>query len=104
MVTHQPLLHVSARRELHSLPTHDRRELRRVIKDVAASPQPSHHEKCKQMEGQPEVFRIRTGDCRAVCTLQKPALYVLRIGKRNGVYQEIDTVIANRRPADAPSV
>jgi len=92
MVSYQPLIELTARRELHTLPVEERRELRAVLKDVAATEQPSHHAKAKQLQGQPGMFRVRTGNCRAVCTLRKPALLILKCGKRKEVYDDLDEI------------
>jgi len=90
MVSYQPLIEVSARRSLHALPRRERAELRRVLKDVAATKQPSHHAKAKQLQGFEHIFRIRVGATRAVCKLDKPHLLILKIGKRRTVYNDID--------------
>lgn len=101
MVSYNPMLHVSAKRELYDLPATERAELRAVLKEVAAEEQPSHHPKSKPMVGQPGIFRVRVGNCRAICTLQKPDLLILAVGKRNGVYESVDEVITERAPPRA---
>jgi len=90
MVSYDILIEVSARRSLNALPRKERESLRTVLKDVAQTKQPSHHPKAKPLQGFSEIFRVRVGDARAVCKLDKPNLLVLRVGKRRTVYNDID--------------
>jgi len=92
MVTYKPLIDRSARRNLHSLPREERNDLRETLKDVARREEPTHHPKVKQLEGQPGLFRVRVGGVRAVCSLQKPYLYILKVGERSTVYNDIDDI------------
>jgi len=90
MPQYDPLIRVSARRDLYGLPREERNALRRVLKSVARKEQPSHHPKAKPLEGFGDLFRVRTGDVRAVCKLACPHLLILKCGKRNGVYDDMD--------------
>jgi len=90
MPQYDPLIEVSAERDLYALPSEERDALRSVLKDVAERKEPSSHPKTKSLEGQPGLFRVRVGDVRAICALQKPRLYILKVGKRNGVYESVD--------------
>lgn len=90
MPQYDPLIEVSARRDLNGLPPEERETLRRVLKDVAATEQPTHHPKVKPLSGFREVFRVRVSDARAVCKLDKPYLLILRVDKRSCVYDDID--------------
>jgi len=92
MVSYDILIEVSARRSLNALPREDRESLRTVLKDVARTEQPSHHPKAKPLQGFSQIFRVRVGDARAVCSLQKPHLYILKVGQRSTVYNDIDDV------------
>jgi len=98
MVEYQLLAHRAAKRELETLPAKAEHDLREVIDEVAATEQPSQHERAKPLEGQPGLFRVRAGDARAVVTLDKPCLLVLRVGLRKDVYRDIDS-IHRRTPA-----
>jgi len=90
MVSYEPLIEVSARRDLYALPREERDKLRRVLKDVAEREQPTHHEKTKNLQGFEQVFRVRCGNTRAVCKLEKPNLLILRVNTRDKVYDGID--------------
>jgi len=90
MVSYRPLIEVSAQGDLYDLPREDRSDLRRTLKDVAATKQPTHHPKAKQLEGQPGLFRVRVGNVRAICELEKPNLLIRRVGERKTVYEDID--------------
>jgi len=84
------MLHTTAERELQSLDPTDRDELTDLIKDVATHEQPSQHKKCRQLEGQDGLFRVRLGDMRAVMCLDKPNLLVIKAGYRRKVYSDVD--------------
>jgi len=84
------MIQASARSNLYDLPWESRNELRRVLKDVASREQPSHHEKAKQLQGFEGIFRVRVGDARAVCKLDKPCLLILKVDTRDSVYDDID--------------
>lgn len=88
--------HPTAKRELDSLPPEMQTQVRERLADVAATEQPTSHEKVKHLKGTTGLFRVRIGDVRAVCELSKPELQVLRIGKRNGVYDVIDDIREER--------
>jgi len=90
MATYQPMIQVSARSNLHNLPWETRNALRRVLKDVASNEQPTHHEKAKQLQGFEDIFRVRVGEARAICKLDKPCLLILKVNTRDSVYDDID--------------
>ncbi len=89
-------IHPSAQKELDALPESQRKRLKSVIHDVAEYREPTLHEKAKQLTGQGDKFRVRTGDLRAVCSLCKPELRVHLIGKRNSVYENVDKTLRER--------
>jgi len=90
-------LHPTANRELQALQDHQRDRLTETLQAVAEHRSPTQHEKSKQLEGQRGVFRVRVGDVRAVLSLQKPELRVLKVGTRGSVYDGIDDEIESRR-------
>ena len=61
MVSYQPVLHPTAERELNSLDDSERNRLVDVLHEVAATREPTKHEKCKILEGQRGLFRVRVG-------------------------------------------
>ena len=99
MVSYQPVLHPTAERELNSLDDSERNRLVDVLHEVAKTREPTKHEKCKILEGQRGLFRVRVGDVRAILTLEKPQLRVLRCGKRSSVYDMIDDIDDRRATA-----
>jgi mRNA-degrading endonuclease RelE of RelBE toxin-antitoxin system len=99
MVSYHPVLHRTAKRELDDLDASDRERLTDVFKDVAETRSPTTHEKVRQLEGQTDLFRVRVGTVRAICTLQKPELRILRIGHRQNVYDVIDGIDDRRATA-----
>lgn len=92
MVAYEPVLHVKAERELNALPSDERDRLTSLIKDVAAEREPTTHPRARHLEGQRGLFRLREGNVRAICALDKPALKVLCVGERDSVYENIDEV------------
>lgn len=90
MVSYNILLHRRADRTLDNLKPAAQEKLTALLEEVAKMEQPSHHEKAKQLQGQPGMFRVRTGDYRAICELSKPDLLVHRCGNRKHVYDDVD--------------
>ena len=99
MVSYKPLLHPTAKRELNSLDDHEKDRLVDVLHEVAHTRQPTQHEKCKILEGHRGLFRVRVGGVRAILTLEKPNLKVLRVGERSNVYDIIDDIDQRRATA-----
>lgn len=92
MVSYEPLLHRTAERELDELPRGDRERLTSVLRDVAQTRSPTQHQKVRDLEGQDGLFRVRVGDLRAICALEKPSLLILKVGYRKEVYECVDCV------------
>jgi len=92
MPHYQIQLHTTAERELNDLPQSDRDALTSALRDVAERRQPTQHTSVKHLEGQPGLWRVRAGNARAICTLQKPSVIVLRCGPRESVYDDVDSV------------
>jgi len=90
--TYKPVLHEQADAELKQLTDQERD----VIKDVCETRSPTTHEKVKHLAGQDGAFRIRAGQIRAVGVLDKPMIKIVKIGHRNGVYSDIDEMLADR--------
>jgi len=99
MASYQITLHPTAKRELNTLTSNERDRLTDALTDVAGEREPTSHPKTKSLEGQPGLFRVRVGDVRAVCTLQKPELRILRVGYRSDVYEIIDEIDDRRATA-----
>jgi mRNA-degrading endonuclease RelE of RelBE toxin-antitoxin system len=85
-------IHRSAKRRLQQLPDDKRERLVDTIASVAEEREPTSHESVRPLEGHRDLFRVRAGDCRAVCTLSKPDLLVVAAGARKNVYDDIDAV------------
>lgn len=85
-------VHTSAERELDGLIDEQRERLVDELAAVARTRQPTSHESARLLEGQSDLFRVRVGAVRAVCVLEKPDLFVLKVGHRDGVYDGVDSV------------
>ena len=93
MVTsYEIALHKTAERELNDLEDTKADRLRDALRDVSRQEQPTQHDKVKQLEGQRGRFRVRVGDVRAICQLDKPNLLILKVGNRKNVYDGIDNI------------
>jgi len=63
--------------------------LRDVLHEVAGCRSPTDHEKAATLRNSQlpsGLFRVRVGDWRAVCRLDKPRLEVICVGHRDEVY------------------
>lgn len=92
MPSYQIQIHTTAKRELQALDERPRDRLTDTLAAVAREREPTSHEAVRPLEGHTGLFRVRVGDVRAVCSLQKPNLLVLKIGPRKSVYESIDSV------------
>jgi mRNA-degrading endonuclease RelE of RelBE toxin-antitoxin system len=93
---YKPVLHERADAELQQLTDEERDKISSVITDVCETRSPTTHEKVKHLAGQDNAFRIRAGEIRAVGVLDKPMIKIVKIGRRNGVYADIDEMLADR--------
>ncbi|AFH22765.1 hypothetical protein OSG_eHP34_00160 [environmental Halophage eHP-34] len=92
MVSYEIALHKTAERELNDLEDTKADRLRDALRDVSQQEEPTKHDKVKQLEGQRGRFRVRVGDVRAICQLDKPNLLILKVGNRKNVYDGIDNI------------
>lgn len=96
VVRYRPVLHNRAHDELLDLPREQRTRIRETIQAVAETREPTNHEKAKHLTGQVGKFRVRAGEIRAVCSLDKPRLIVWKVGHRDSVYENIGKTLADR--------
>jgi mRNA interferase RelE/StbE len=76
----------SALAQLRDLPRHDQRRIKDRIDRLATDPRPPG---VKKLKGEPDLFRIRSGNYRIVYSVENARLVVLviRIGHRRDVYR-----------------
>ena len=99
MVRYDLQIHTSAKRELDALPHAERERLTDTIADVAECRKVTDHASVRMLEGQDGLYRVRTGDLRAILCLDKPKLLVAKVGKRKNVYENIDEIDNKRLSA-----
>ena len=99
MVRYDLEIHTTAKRELDALPHAERERLTDIIVEVAECRKVTDHASVRMLEGQGGLYRVRTGDLRAVLQLDKPTLRVLTCGRRASVYDDIDEVCERRASA-----
>jgi len=67
-------------------------DLREALHEVAGHREPTDHEKAATLRNSQlpsGLFRVRVGDWRAVCRLDKPRLEVICIAHRDEVYDRV---------------
>jgi len=89
-------IHTTAKGELADLPSDHRDRLADTLQAVAREREPTSHEAVRPLEGHRDLFRVRVGDVRAICELEKPSIYVIKIGPRKSVYENINGAVTNR--------
>lgn len=92
-------IHAGARRELYDLPTPVRDDITDRLLAASETRQPASIRCAKSLNDHERLFRIRAGDYRAVCALERPTIFVLAIDERERIYDRLD--IAKNRYADA---
>lgn len=61
------------------------------LQDTARTEQFTALPYVKRITEEHGYFRVRAGDYRAICYFKKPTIWVLLVGRRDGIYQRIDT-------------
>lgn len=92
MPTYQTDISKSAKRSLDNLPPDARDRLVEIIQEIATHRQPSTHPKCDLLNGTNNLYKVRTGEYRAIGLLDKPAFRIVKVGNRNSVYQDIEEI------------
>lgn len=79
-------LSASAARAFRKLDPLARRRLARVIDALAIEPRPPN---ARKLEGEPDLYRVRTGDYRVIYAIRDRVLVVLvvAIGHRRDIYR-----------------
>jgi mRNA interferase RelE/StbE len=72
--------------QLAELPHHDQKRIRERIDGLAADPRPPG---VKKLKGEPDLYRLRSGNYRIIYSIEDVRLIVLviRIGHRREVYR-----------------
>ena len=85
MASYRLLIKPSAAKELEAVPKKDRQRIVTRIRDLSVEPRPPG---CERLSSQ-DLYRVRQGNYRIVCTVQDPDLVVVivTIGHRREVYR-----------------
>jgi len=96
MSCYDPAISKSAKKDLENLPAEAKHRLVDVISDVACNRKPTDHEKCNVLSNNQKetVYKIKSGEYRAIAVLEKPEFLVLMVGKRQGMYRDVNEVYA----------
>jgi mRNA interferase RelE/StbE len=78
----------SALKELRKLPKEFSEQIARDINDLSKNPRPHGH---KKLEGNENLYRIRSGNFRVIYQIQDKMLIILiiRIGDRKEVFKKL---------------
>ncbi|KAM3101864.1 type II toxin-antitoxin system RelE family toxin [Phormidesmis sp. 146-12] len=78
----------SAEKELYDLQLKQFRQVVKKIFSLQAEPRPQD---CKQLKGNPGIFRVDQGEYRILYTIENDTVEVFRVGKRNDdeVYENL---------------
>ena len=87
-MTYRVLVAPAARREIKKLPRTVQAIIIEVLRDLASDPRPSG---CKQLHGTEGFSRVRSGDYRAVYTVEDLVLLVtvVKVAHRRDVYRDL---------------
>ena len=86
MATYAVTILPSALGQLAELPRHDQRKIKERIDQWAGDPRPPG---VKKLQGESDLFRLRSGNYRIIYSIENVRLIVLviRIGHRRDVYR-----------------
>jgi len=87
----QLVIHQAAQRELANVTGEVADDLTDRLKQASYHKQPTDCPFICHIENETDLWRVRAEDYRALCVLNKPEIQVLAIGKRNRVYDSIET-------------
>jgi mRNA interferase RelE/StbE len=78
----------AAEKELYGLQLKQFRQIVRKIFALQTEPRPQD---CKELKGNPGIYRVDQGEYRILYTIEEDAVEVFRVGKRNddGVYKNL---------------
>ena len=95
--TYRIKLHQSVERDLGKLDSEARETVTDVLSSVAACRKPTDHPSCEFLSGWTHIYRVRADRYRIIVQLDQPDLLVLELGKRRTVYDNLDTIVDQRR-------
>jgi mRNA interferase RelE/StbE len=75
----------AAARDLIQLPVGTRR-VKRKLAQLTRRPREREMANVKKLKGDPGLYRLRVGDWRAVYTIDRQVINIIRIQSRGGVY------------------
>ena len=89
-------LHRDAKQTLKGLDADTRKRVEDTLTEVSHSRQPTNHAKCEVLSNNHKevLYKIRVGEYRAIAQLDRPNLLILKLGQRNGMYQDVDDIYA----------
>ncbi len=88
MATYTVTILPSALGQLAELPRHDQKKIKERIDRLAVDPRPPG---VKNLQGESDLFRLRSGNYRIIYSIEDVRLVVLviRIGHRRDVYRSL---------------
>jgi mRNA-degrading endonuclease RelE of RelBE toxin-antitoxin system len=97
MVAYDIVIRHDAQKVLDDIPWDESNRIKNVLREVAENRKPTSHPKCECLNNNHDetMYKIRVGNYRAIARLEKPEFRVLKVGTRQGAYENIDDVYAS---------
>lgn len=89
--TYELRVHQAVHHELGAIPDDLEQRLRKRLRRLQEIEQPTEPAWVKSLNDHPALFRVRVTSYRAICALEKPVIYVLMVGEREGLYNKLET-------------
>ena len=93
MPSYQIRLHQKAEKNLQSAPE----RVTSVLREVASERKPTNHPKCSILSNnqRENLYKIKIDQWRAIAKLEKPHLNILKLDRRQGMYDNIEDLYAD---------
>jgi len=93
MPSYQIRLHQKAEKNLRNAPE----RVTTVLQEIASERQPTNHPKCSILSNnqRENLYKIKIGQWRAIGKLEKPHLNIIKLGQRQGMYDNIEELYAD---------
>ena len=91
---YQLVIHRAAETELDDLNEPEKTQLKDALRGLKTEEEPTNTPVAGSLKDNQNLFRVKVDGVRALCTLDKPALKVLLVGEREGVYNRIEVAKA----------
>lgn len=95
----QPLVHRTARDELHSIPEPYPQAFKKIIREASSCRHPAEHSRITTLHDG-DLYRVRVGKWRGVIDYHLGQVRLLRVAHRESIYDESSMELARCRRFD----